>query len=223
MLKIKNLSTTDEIIFSNLNKRLAPEEEYELTEDIRHDWAYDDDVISAISNSEVAILLNDEQISGISNQISYLRKEEINTHVKETTPFAKPEYRTKHAKNPSIITISPDTSETIDYQLTAERYISGGKVMVNNAEIGDYVTAEIYDKDGVIPAELRSSLCENWPTVARYIDGKWIDPNCLMNEIDTYPLNAKISAGLYLRVTYYATSSGSDRKCGINYYLTKKL
>ena len=39
----------------------------------------------------------------------------------------------------------------------------------------------------------------------------------------TYTLTAKIPAGIYLCVHYYAVNSGYDRVLAINYDLTKKL
>jgi len=140
----------------------------------------------------------------------------------EPHPFAKPDYRTKLDATSDLVTVASNSSEAIDFLITEERYVSGGKLIIENAEMGDYVIAEVYDKDSVIPEAYRSAMCEDWPSVAKYVIKMWVDPSC-PNYIDTRPLNAKITAGLYLRITYYATSVGSDRKVGINYNLTQKL
>lgn len=140
----------------------------------------------------------------------------------EQLPFAQPTYRTKRDATNDLVTIAPGTSEVIDYQLTAERYVQGGQLLIENAKLGDYITAEVYDKDGIIPTPYRAALCEAWPSVAQYIVKEWISP-AGDHIINTYPLNAKITAGLYLRVTYFATSDGESRKAAITYYLTKKL
>lgn len=137
-------------------------------------------------------------------------------------PFAQPLYRTKRNSTPDIVTVQPNSSNVVDFLITEELYVSGGRLIVVGAQMGDYITAEVNDKDGNIPEAYRSTLCEDWPTVNKYIVKEWVDPTA-NNEVNTYPLNAKIPAGVYLRVTYFACADGSDRKVAMNYYLTKKL
>lgn len=158
--------------------------------------------------------------------------EVVITSLPELQPFALPAYRTKRNAIASPVTIAPGAIATIDFQLTAERYVSGGCIIIENAEFGDYCIAEVIDIDGVIPAPYRAALCENHPTVATYIEKEYIKlstPGSITagsisrNDIDTYPLNAKITVGLYLRVTYVAVNSGLNRRAVVNYYLTKKL
>lgn len=143
--------------------------------------------------------------------------------VLEQTPFAKPDFRTKRDATPSVVTVEPGSFATLDLVLTEERYVSGGEIIYRNAELGDYVTAEIVDSLGVIPAPYRAALCEAWPTVAKYVEKSWIDPQRSSRTVDTYPLNAKIPAGLCLRVTYIAVNLGATRSVVANYHLTKKL
>jgi hypothetical protein len=147
-------------------------------------------------------------------------------------PFATPTYRTKRSAVAALTSVAANTSEVIDFQMTAERYVSGGEILVENAELGDYVTAEVYDADSVIPSPYRAALCEAWPSVATYIEKSFITvqtPGSVtagaitVKTVDTYPLNAKITAGLYLRVTYFAVNSGLTRRVAVNYHLTKKL
>jgi hypothetical protein len=144
----------------------------------------------------------------------------------EPKAFASPDYRTKRSKTTSLVTAAMNTSTNVDYLLTVERYAQGGALCVWGAEQGDWVEGMIMDLDSVIPEAYRSALCEAWPIVATYVEGEWLHPansGNVIHEINTYPLNAKISAGLYLRVIYHAANLGSDRKVGITYYLTKKL
>jgi len=146
----------------------------------------------------------------------------------ENVPFAKPDYRTKRNATSSWITCSENSTTTSDFQLTAEFYISGGQILVKNAKEGDYISAEVYDVDQVIPSPYRSALCEAWPSVAKYVVKQWLLPSIDgygydRTTIDTYPLNAKLTAGLYLRVNYHATSDSGNRKMAVNYFLTKKL
>jgi hypothetical protein len=167
----------------------------------------------------------------------YLQSSSINpisVDVKAQAPYAEPLYRTKMDGSSSVVTIELDTGlpETdylngyVDYQLLSEKYVSGGELIVENFKIGDWVCAAVYDKDGVIPEAYRAATCESWPIVAQYIIHKWVKPSfgnfgCI--QIDTRPLNAKISAGLYLRIGYHALNVGLDRKLVMNYDLTVKL
>jgi hypothetical protein len=144
----------------------------------------------------------------------------------EPEPFAKPTYRTKRNATAELVTIQPGETKTIDYILTAERYVSGGALVVKNAVLGDFITAEVHDKLAVLPEPYRASLAENWPTIGQYIEKEWVTVSgnvISRHTIDTYPLNAKISAGLCLRVTYTASQEGEARVVAINYNLTKKL
>lgn len=165
--------------------------------------------LDGLVTAHVATALEDNTIKPVS--------------VQEQPPFATPSYRTKRDKTPSILEISASSSETIDFLITEERYVSGGGIVYTGAKIGDYLTAEVYDVDQVIPSPYRTALCENWPSVSKYIIGQWIPEGNGVFEINTYPLNAKITAGLYLRVTYVASSETGTRKLGVNYHLTKKL
>lgn len=151
-----------------------------------------------------------------------------------SAPFAEPLYRTKMDATSEVVTIAvtnnpevPYIEAVTDFLLTEEYYVSGGELGATNVQMGDYITAEVHDRDGVIPAPYRVALCENWPTVAKYIKKNWmilktVSTNASI-KIDTRPLTAKVTAGLYLRVTYYAKNTGSNRQIVMNYDLTKKL
>jgi hypothetical protein len=188
--------------------------------------ARSNDIVLALSNGD--LVYNDGTNNlGLSDAVDhikgYLPKQ---VAISEQPPFAKPDYRTKRDRTPSIVTVAPSSQEIIDFQLTEERYASGGSIIFDGAEIGDWVEAQIHDTNSVIPAPYRSAevgLCENWPIVASYILGQWVPKGSGMLEINTYPLNAKITAGLFLRVIYHAANTGSNRQIGVNYHLTKKL
>lgn len=143
--------------------------------------------------------------------------------VREQPAFALPEYRTKRNCSATIETVNPGETKTIDMVLTQERFVAGGELIYENAQWGDYITAQIFDVNAVIPAPYRATICENWPDVATYIEKMWIEPAATKRTIDTYPLNARITPGLALRITYFATNAGQPRKIAANYFLTKKL
>lgn len=152
----------------------------------------------------------------------------------ESEPFAKPSFRTKRGATASKIVCSVSGSVAIDYDLQEERYVVGGGILVVNPEPGDFFTAEVMDNIGSIPdaplngvsgVTYREALCEDWPIVARYVEKEWIPAisDKVYHEINTYPLNAKITANLDLRVTYHATNKGVDRDIYVNYNLSKRL
>jgi hypothetical protein len=150
----------------------------------------------------------------------------------DPTPFAQPTYRTKRDAIPSLISVDPGNVGDIDYKLPTELYVSGGDIVIENAELGDYLVAYVEDMDGMIPSPYRTTLCEAWPVVAKYINKTFImvtQPGTILagamttHTIDTYPLNAKITTGLYLCIEYHAVNSGLTRRIAVNYHLTKKL
>jgi len=148
------------------------------------------------------------------------------TTLPEPQPFALPAYRTKRNATADLATCEPGASVDMDYKLLAERYVTGGELIIENAQLGDYITAAVEDIDGIIPVPYRTALCEAHPIISEYIEKAWIlasGNTMTIMTIDTYPLNAKISAGLYLCINYHAVNSGTTRKIGINYHLTKKL
>jgi len=175
-----------------------------------------------------APITGDEEAS-ILDYYYILSNKSVNTAVTsqpDPAPFAVPTYRTKRNSTIELTVVPVGQSVDIDYYVTAERYAAGGTLLVENAVFGDYCIACVYDKDGVIPAPYRALMCENHPIVATYIEKEWVEVTIngiSKHKIDTYPLNAKVTAGLYLRITYYAVNSGNDRRVAVNYYLTKKL
>lgn len=227
MKKIKNNKTSTDVW---CGQEIEPNQYYQIQLSEEYNWANDSKVLSDIGSGNLIINDGTSDIIEISDAINFL-KDLIPIDAKiisqvDPPPFAEPTFRTKINATSSIKIVPIGETTTVDFQLTQERYVSGGCIIVKNSEFGDYLTAEVYDKDGIIPEAYRSALCENWPCVSKYIEKQWLKvcglANCI-HEIDTRPLNAKINAGLYLRVTYYPTNSGSNREILINYNLTKKL
>lgn len=231
--KIKNADTISHVW---CGQTVEPNEYHTILESSEEKWMHDNQLLIDIAN-RIAIVNNGvSDFSDIDEAIDYLKDNQPQSvniiSAPEPQPFALPAYRTKRNATASPVTIESNSTHTIDFLLTVERYVSGGCLIVENAEFGDYCTAEIIDIDGVIPAPYRAALCENYPTVATYIEKEFLKVSTpgsvtagsvTKHEIDTYPLNAKITPGLYLRITYTAVNSGLNRRAVVNYYLTKKL
>lgn len=147
--------------------------------------------------------------------------------VQEQPPFSAPSYRTKRKGATEFLSMAPSTEQIIDFLITEERYVHGGIIVFDGTEVGDTVTGEVVDIGnsgaGVIPEPYRAALCEAWPVVANYLDHEPLPPGKGYREINTYPLNAKITPGLYLRIKINTCAGGGTRKIGLGYYLTKKL
>jgi hypothetical protein len=154
-------------------------------------------------------------------------KQNCNKILSIERPFADPLFRTKVNACEQIASISPGESSSVDFRMPEELYLYGGNIIIVNPQLGDFIQCSIYDKDSVIPEAYRSAICENWPTVALYIVKQFVEVpaegTSVKDGLDTRPLIAKITAGLYLRLNYTATQSGIARQVAVNYNLLKKL
>lgn len=223
-MQIKNIDTVEHLWGGIIIQPNTTYTSASVEEDKK--FGNDSSFITDLSAGKAQVIDNGIIITDIATALGLLRKEINYVYVKETPPFAEPLYRTKRDKTSQWTVCPANQSTVLDFQLTADRYVTGGKIIYKNSKEGDYITAEIHDTNGVIPAPYRAALCEAWPTVAQYINN-WVEPTELdkygSEKIDTYPLNAKISAGLFLRVTYHSSAVEGDRKVAVNYNLTKKL
>jgi hypothetical protein len=224
--KIKNIS--GEIQQLHL-KEFIIDEIYDIPSNEQSQWANNDDVIIAISNRFFEIHNENGPISSISDQINWLKRNTttvVDAKVISQPPFSEPMYRTKRNATSDPISCPANETVEIDYLITEERFVFGGEIIIKNAEFGDFLTASVYDRNSVIPELYRATVCENWPTVSEYIEKQWIPVstgNITVQSINTYPLNAKITSGLFLRITYSAANCGINRDILVNYYLTKKI
>jgi len=172
------------------------------------------DVEESVWRSEAPTECPNDSGHTVNDVVVVSKMSDMDVHVIEQPPFAKPDYRTKISKTTSVIKVAPGETKDIDYQMAEERYVSGGHIVVKNGHFGDHIKASVQDADSLIPELYRAALCEDWPTVAEYIEGAWIHYGGEYSNhgIDTYPLNAKITVGLYLRVTYSAAPHLYDFK-----------
>lgn len=209
----------------------AIDEIFEIQDEYRKSWANNDDTLSAIANGAIQIQLNGVALSGVSDQINELKATVAPiVSVESMPPFAEPLYRTKLSATTAGVTIEPGAAGNIDFTLPAERWVYGGEGLILNAEPGDWFEAQVVDANSLIPEAYRAALCEaspGWPVVNTYVKKHWmLCPGGGLNaqfKINTYPLIAKVTAGLVLRTIYHATSAGSARTVYANLLLTKKL
>lgn len=142
-------------------------------------------------------------------------------------PFADPLFRTKIKACDEVLTVQPGSVGVCDVLISEDLYLYGGSIITQNPQFGDYIESSVFDRDSVIPTPYRASLAENWPVIACYVCKKFIEtPHegvTASDTLDTRPLIAKITAGLYLRTIYHATNAGIPRLFVANYNLLKKL
>ena len=225
MIKVKNNQLTSDIW---VGQTIEPSEEYTLQSIDLNNWRDNLKVNADILSGLIGVSDGNSYYTNVVSALNYLKGSIINSSIisqPDPAPFAIPAYRTKRMKTTSIVSCDPNTNVEIAFKLPSELYSQGGNLIVQNAEFGDYITAEVEDIDGIIPAPYRAATCEAWPIVAQYIVGQWIEVSGLYSNIilDTRPLIAKLSSGLYLCLHYYATNSGTARNIGVNYFMNKKL
>lgn len=188
-------------------------------------WSSDPTLLVDIANAVAIVNDGTSDITNVNSAIDYLKGNSTQTvSITSQIPFAEPTHRTKFNATADTVVVVPGEESFIDFKILCTSAAAwGGCIIYKNAEFGDHVTAEVYDLDGIIPEAYRAATCEAWPSVAKYLVRAWVNPIAGQLSVDSRPLSAKISQGLYLRVTYHATEEGIDRKVAVNYFLTKKL
>jgi hypothetical protein len=141
----------------------------------------------------------------------------------ESQPFSAPTFRTKRDSSETILEMIESETKEIILEINEERFIHGGEIVFVGSKIGDYFEAEVCDPNGVIPEDIRSTICENWPIVTKYVNRQWLPDGSGLLQVVTKPLNAKIPQGLFLKILFKTCQKLGQREFGVNYYLTKKL
>lgn len=106
-----------------------------------------------------------------------------------------------------IDTVTTGTTKDIDYQLTAERWINGGRLIIDNIGANDKLTFQVIDKDNIFGYGANTVLDQ-------FIQDFYIPSTGNLEVVLAYP--AKIVSGLYLRLKYTSThASGCTVKCNL--------
>lgn len=109
-----------------------------------------------------------------------------------------------------IDTVAADTNKNIDYKITEERYVNGGKLIVKNMGDDDKITFQVVDKDNIFGLGANVVLDE-------FIKDFYLPVNESLNVQLDYP--ARIMAGLYLRLIYTNTNATETATVKCNLYL----
>ena len=110
------------------------------------------------------------------------------------------------------VNITGNSTEDYDYLLTAERWVNGGCLIINNRGADDKVTFQVVDKDNLFGFGAGVVLDE-------FINDFYIPEDGKLEITLDYP--ARLIQGLYLRMKYTSTHvDGCTVKC--NLYLHMK-
>jgi hypothetical protein len=207
MKYVKNLTET-EIILRGLT--LSPGVLNIVPANAYSSWANDEIVAKKISNGEVGIFINETtMISGVLNQLSFLLDSVVDTDgakIVRSRAFANSDGFRFRGHSFSGDVLSGET-KSLDYKIEAERFINGGRLIVDNIGLEDKITFQVVDKDNVIGYGAGVVLDE-------FIEDYFIPNEGNLEVRLDYP--AKIPAGLYLRLKYTSThASGCKVKCNL--------
>lgn len=104
-------------------------------------------------------------------------------------------------------TVATNTTKDIDYLISQERWINGGRAIIDNIGADDKVTFQVVDKDNILGFGAGTILDE-------FISNFYIPQDGNLEVRLAYP--ARIIAGLYIRLKYTSTHvSGCTLKCNL--------
>jgi hypothetical protein len=175
-------------------------------------FALDDNFISHLVNNNVKVYSDTNLISGNASALSFLKddiRDSDGAMLVRSRAFTNSDgFRFRGAS--FIDTVTAQTTKDIDYKITQERYINGGKLMVNNIGPDDKITFQVVDKDNVLGYGAGVVLDE-------FIKDFYLPQNESLHVQLDYP--AKIYAGLYLRLKYTNTNLADSITIKCNLYL----
>lgn len=104
-------------------------------------------------------------------------------------------------------TVATNTTKDIDFKIEQERWINGGRALIDNIGEDDQVTFQVVDKDNIFGFGAGVVLDE-------FISGYYVPQDGNLEVNLAYP--ARIIAGLYIRLKYTSThASGCTLKCNL--------
>lgn len=172
-------------------------------------FALDDNLIANLVADYAEVYSDSTKISGVSAAISFLLDSIRDTDgalLVRPRAFSNSDgFRFRGAS--FFGNIPANSTADIDFKLTADRFINGGRLIIDNLGSDDTMTFQVVDKDNVLGYGAGVVLDE-------FIKDYYIPDNATLEIKLDYP--AKIVAGLYLRLKYTSThASGCKIKCNL--------
>lgn len=132
--------------------------------------------------------------------------------------MAVPDLRNKLDYNEEgvIGTATKDSTTDHDMKITDDNiFITGGEILFKDAEWGDYIVAQVVDKDNVLGGGAGVVLNE-------YIHKRYVHPDLKRSAVNI-DYAGNVPKNLYLRIKYTSVGTTNDVKVAINYHLHKVL
>lgn len=164
-------------------------------------FAKNDSFISDLGASKAQVYSDSTLISGISASLIFLQGQYLTDAdgalLTRPRAFSNTDgFRFRGAAVEG--TISALTTGNIDYQITQERYINGGRLLVSTIGPSDKLTCQVIDKDNLLGYGAEFVLDE-------FIHEYFVPESGNLEVRLDYP--AKIPAGFYIRLKYVNSSA----------------
>lgn len=109
-------------------------------------------------------------------------------------------------------TATKNSTTNIDLKITGDKiYLNGGQFLYKDAVWGDYISAQIVDKDNVLGYGTNAVL-------KTYITKRYIHPSETNTSIELAYVGA-VPKDVYLRIKYTSVGTTLDVPVAVNYYL----
>lgn len=172
-------------------------------------FALDDSFIESLTLSHAEVYSDTSRISGFSSAIVFLIdqiRDSDGAMLVRSRAFTNADgFRFRGAAFSGSVT--GNSTQDIDYLLTDERYVNGGRLIIDNLGADDRITFQVVDKDNVLGFGAGVVLDQ-------FITGYYIPLDATLEIKLDYP--ARIAAGLYLRLKYTSTHElGCSIKCNL--------
>ena len=119
-----------------------------------------------------------------------------------------------YSEDGTIGTATKNTTTDLDFKITGNKvYVQGGQIIFKNAAWGDYITAQVVDKDNVLGSGAGTILNE-------YITKRYLHPELKKSELEV-PYAGMVPQNTYLRIKYTSVGILDDVEFAVNYSLHK--
>jgi hypothetical protein len=174
-------------------------------------FANDNNFITALTQNKAEVYNDSSKLNSIALALNFLGEKVFDSSgnmIVKATAFANNEnFRFRGCSFSGLALANSDTN--IDFKLTAERYMNGGKLILEGSSIDDKICFQVVDIDNVLGYGANAVLDE-------FIKDFYLPLNAPL-EVDL-PYTARLYANLYLRLVY-KNSGNSDVKVKCNLYL----
>jgi hypothetical protein len=209
MIQIKNNKIS---VDTWCGMEIQPASYYELQILELNKWQNDSKVLVDIAAGDLIVNNGTSDIIDVALAINFLKnidsapKDTNGAPIVKMSPFSDAGgFRFRGASFSDSIVLNE--TKDIDYLIAQDRYINGGRLLIDNIGLNDKITFQVVDKDNVLGYGVGVVLDE-------FIKDYFIPTSGNLEVRLDYP--AKIIAGLYLRLKYTCTHiSGASIKCNL--------